>query len=238
MIHSDNKNEFEDQDEIILYNVRRYGTAGRLYHWVHAASMMLFLSTGWQIHVNQPILFNMSAIRILHIVLGIFILFWDLGVQIAIIAIEGHLKDIIPTPSDIADLCIILLCTLRIIDDKYYPHYDFYDPDLGIYIRKYHPGQKFLAIGDIFAMFLMGVTGIALAEVQQPGSTGLIGFFGSFTLLISWIVPITSQILRFFHFILFVFFGLTTIFHIYFALIPQNFSRLRAMITGKELIKE
>ena len=228
----------ETPKEIVIYDVRRYGTAGRLYHWVHAAAMMLFISTGWQIHIQQPIFLPMSQVRIIHIALGIFILFWDLVVQIAIITIDGHLKDIIPTPTDVADLIIILLCTLRIIDDKYYPHYDFYDPELGVYVRKYHPGQKFLALADIFAMIIMGATGIALAEAQQPGSTGLMSFFTIFNVLISWLIPLTSVYLRFIHFVIFVFFTLSTFFHIYFALIPQNYSRLRAMISGKEVIKE
>jgi len=227
-----------ETNQIVLYNVRRYGTAGRFYHWVHAASMMLFLSTGWQIHISEPIFGDMNMVRVLHIALGIFIIFWDLVVQIAIIAIEGHARDVIPTLTDIADLIIIVLCTLRIIDDKYYPHYDFYDPTLGIYVRKYHPGQKFLSIADILAMAAMGVTGIALAELIQPGSTGIMGFVAGATILFSWLIPVTLVDLRFMHFLLFMYFLLTTLFHIYFALIPQNFSRLRAMITGNETIRE
>jgi cytochrome b subunit of formate dehydrogenase len=225
-------------EQVILYNVRRYGTAGRFYHWVHAASMMLFLSTGWQIHISQPIFGDLGAVRTLHIALGIFIIFWDLVVQIAIIAIEGHAKDVIPTLNDVADLIVIILCTLRIIDDKYYPHYDFYDPTLGAYVRKYHPGQKFLSISDILAMLFMGITGIALAELIQSGSTGMMSFLAGATVLFSWLIPITLTNLRFIHFLLFMYFLLTTIFHVYFALIPQNFSRLRAMVTGNEIIKE
>ena len=219
------------EEAIILYNVRRYGTAGRLYHWVHAGAMMLFLSTGWQIYVGQPIFGDMALIRTIHIALGIFIIFWDLIVQIAIIAIDGHSWDVIPTLTDFADLILILLCTLRIIDDKHYPHYDFYDPTLGAYVRKYHPAQKFLSIADILAMFAMAVTGIALAEL-------FMGFLAGFTLLVSWLIPMTMVNIRFFHFLLFLYFLLTTIFHVYFALIPQNFGRLRAMVTGQELIKE
>ena len=228
----------ENPGEIIIYDVRRYGTAGRMYHWVHAACMMLFISTGWQIHIQEPIFLPMSEVRILHIMLGIFIVFWDVIVQVSIIAIDGHLKDLIPTPTDIADLIVIMLCTLRIIDDKYYPDYDFYDPDLGVYVRKYHPGQKFLSLTDILAIILMGATGIALAEVQQPGSTGFMGFFGGIASIFGLIFPLTAVYLRFIHFVIFVFFALSTFFHIYFALIPQNASRLRAMITGKESIRE
>jgi cytochrome b subunit of formate dehydrogenase len=239
VINSESTAEASPKDEaIILFNVRRYGNAGRFYHWIHAGSMMLFLSTGWQIHVAEPIFANMSFVRVLHITLGIFIIFWDLIVQTIIITLEGHARDIIPTLTDITDLVLIMLCTLRIIDDKYYPHYDFYDPTLGVYVRKYHPGQKFLSISDILAMAVMGITGIALAELQQPGSTGMIGFVAGTTILFSWLIPATIANLRFLHFILFMFFLLTTLFHIYFALIPQNFSRLRAMVTGKELIKE
>lgn len=226
------------EEQIVLYNVRRYGAAGRTYHWVHAGAMMLFLSTGWQIYTGDIIFGDMNVIRTLHIALGIFIIFWDLIVQIAIMAIDGHVKDVIPTLTDITDIIVILLCTLRIIDDKYYPHYDFYDPTLGVYIRKYHPAQKFLSIADILAMLAMAVTGIALAELLQPGSTGFMGFLAGATIFFSWLIPATQVNIRFLHFLLFLYFLLTTVFHIYFALIPQNFSRLRAMITGQEIIKE
>lgn len=235
---SEEQSQLPSEEPIILYNVRRYGTAGRLYHWVHAAAMMLFLSTGWQIYVNQPIFGNMTLIRTIHISLGIFAIFWDLIAQIAIMIIDGHPKDVIPTPTDIADLILILLCTLRIIDDKHYPDYDFYDPELGVYVRKYHPAQKLLSIADILAMFAMAVTGITLAEMLQPGSTGFMGFLVGFTLLVSWLIPMTMANIRFFHFLLFLYFLLTTTFHVYFALIPQNFGRLRAMVTGQETIKE
>ena len=238
MITSTSPVENNASNEIIVYNVRRYGTAGRFYHWVHAACMMLFISTGWQIYVSQPIFGGLSTITTLHIALGIFILFWDLIVQISIIIIEGHAHDVIPTLIDLADLIIILMCTLRIIDDKYYPHYDFYDPTLGVYVRKYHPAQKFLSIADILAMLAMGITGITLAELIQPGSTGVMGFIAGTKVLYSWLIPATITNLKFLQFLLFMYFLLTTIFHIYFALIPQNFSRLRAMITGNETIRE
>ena len=238
MINADQTLDTKQSEEIILYNVRRYGVAGRVYHWTHAMAMMLFLSTGWQIYTSKAIIGDMATVRVFHIALGIFIIFWDLVVQIAITIIEGHARDVIPTITDFADIILILMCTLRIIDDKYYPHYDFYDPSLGIYFRKYHPAQKFLSISDILAMFFMGITGIALAEAMQPGSTGFMGFFAGLTILFSWIIPATAANLRFIHFMIFVYFLLTTVFHVYFALIPQNFSRLRAMITGKEVIRE
>lgn len=225
-------------EEIILYNVRRYGVAGRVYHWTHAMAMMLFLSTGWQIYTGKPIFGNMDLILAIHISLGIFIIFWDLVVQIAILIVDGHIHDIIPTPTDVADLILILMCTLRILDDKYYPHYDFYDPNLGIYVRKYHPAQKFLSIADILAMLFMGITGIALAETINPGSAGFMAFFGSLTFVFTWLIPATLTNLKFIHFMIFIYFLLTTTFHVYFALIPQNFSRLKAMITGQEIIKE
>lgn len=238
MISAEANLEDKTGEEIILYNVRRYGVGGRVYHWVHAMAMLLFLSTGWQIYISQPIFGDMNLIIAIHISLGIFILFWDLIVQIAILIIEGHAHDVIPTLTDITDLILILMCTLRILDDKYYPEYDFYDPSSGIYFRKYHPAQKFLSIADILAMAFMGITGIALAETLMPGSTGPMAFVGSFTIIFSWLIPATSTNLRFMHFLVFIYFLLTTIFHIYFALIPQNFSRLKAMITGNELIRE
>lgn len=239
MITAEEAYKNSPEEEIILYNVRRYGVAGRMYHWTHAMAMMLFLSTGWQIYINQPILgISLPTVIDFHIALGVFIIFWDLVVQLVIIAIEGHFHDIIPTITDFADLILILLCTLRILDDKYYPHYDFYDPSLGIYVRKYHPAQKFLSIADILAMLVMGITGIALAETLQPGSAGVMGFVAGGVIIFTWLFPATLANLKFIHFMIFIYFLLTTTFHVYFALIPQNFSRLKAMITGSEIIKE
>jgi cytochrome b subunit of formate dehydrogenase len=170
--------------------------------------------------------------------LGIFILFWDLVYQPLLLALEGHIKDVIPTPSDVRDLILIVLCTLNLISDDNYPHYDFYNAETGMYHRKYHPAQKFLAISDLVAMLLMGATGIALAEAQQPGSTGIMSFFVGLNDLMLPFLGLLGISVRFFHFLLFVFFTLTTIFHVYFALIPQNVARLKAMITGKEDIQE
>ena len=77
MISAEQTFENKSSDEIILYNVRRYGVAGRLYHWTHAMAMMLFLSTGWQIYTSKPIFGDMTLIRTIHIGLGIFIIFWE-----------------------------------------------------------------------------------------------------------------------------------------------------------------
>ncbi|MFW9928688.1 MAG: hypothetical protein ACFFD1_04800 [Candidatus Thorarchaeota archaeon] len=217
-----------------VYNVRRYGAAGRIYHWIHAAAMMLFISTGWQIYTQDLILGDMGIVRAIHISLGIFIILWDLICQPALLAIDGHFKDIIPTPGDVRDLIVIFLCTLRIIGDEHYPHYDFYDPDLGIYIRKYHPGQKFLSITDMVAMLFMGSTGIAMAEAAQAGSTGIMSFMTVFNIILVPFLDLFGISFRLFHFFLFIFFTLTTFFHIYFALIPQNIARLKAMVTGTE----
>src|SRR3990172_4314119 len=218
---------------VVIYNVRRYGTAGRFYHWVHAACMMLFISTGWQIYTREVIFADMQTIRLLHITLGIFIIFWDLLFQPLILLIDGHFKDVIPTFTDVRDLVVMLLCALRLLDDSHYPHYDFYDPQLGVYVRKYHPGQKFLSISDMAAMLFMAITGIGLAEMQQAGSTGIMGFLATINSIYMPIFLGLGINIRFIHFLIFVFFTITTFFHIYFALIPQNIHRLKAMITGK-----
>lgn len=201
---------------------------------------MLFISTGVQIHLAQAFFADMGAVRTLHIALGVFIILWDLVLQPILLFGEKHFLDMIPTHKDVRDLILILLCATGLIGDKHYPHYDFYDKETGHYVRKFHPAQKFLAVTDILAMVGMAYTGIALAEMQEAGSTGVMQFLTFFNGIFNLIpfVEVTMANLRFVHFLLFVFFTFTTLNHIYFAFIPNNYSRLRGMVMGTEEIED
>ena len=97
---------------------------------------------------------------------------------------------------------------------------------------KYHPAQKLLALMNLVVIFLMGVTGIALAEQLAPGSTGILAVLA---LLVAPLQALDLNI-RFLHFLMFVYFLVSTMVHFYFAIIPQNRQRLRGMVTGKEEI--
>ncbi|MFX0149186.1 MAG: cytochrome b/b6 domain-containing protein [Candidatus Hodarchaeota archaeon] len=214
-------------------SVERYTKSHRLHHWVHVGSMVLFILTGFEIAIKVYFFGTTYGFtRTLHYILGIFVGGWDLIFYIAILIKDRKLLEIIPTPREILDLIIIALCAFRILPDSKYPHYDFYILEEKKYIMKYHPAQKLLALMNLVVIFLMGVTGIALAEQLAPGSTGILAVLA---LLVAPVQALNLNI-RFLHFLMFVYFLVSTMVHFYFAIIPENRQRLRGMVTGKEKI--
>jgi cytochrome b subunit of formate dehydrogenase len=216
-----------------VLSVERYTKSHRLHHWVHVGSMVLFLFTGFEIAIKVYFFGTTYQLtRTLHYILGIFVGGWDLIFYVAILIKDKKLLEIIPTPREILDLFIIALCAFKILPDSKYPHYDFYILEEKKYIMKYHPAQKLLALMNLVVIFLMGITGIALAEQLAPGSTGILAVLA---LLVSPLQALNLNI-RFLHFLMFVYFLVSTMVHFYFAIIPQNRQRLRGMLTGKEEI--
>jgi cytochrome b subunit of formate dehydrogenase len=235
MFKTKNVQQAEEKKTVNILSVERYSKTHRLHHWVHVGSMILFFITGLEIAIKVFFIGGYSLAQLtktFHFALGIFVGFWDLIFYLGILIKDRKILEIFPTPREILDLFIILLCALRILPDEKYPHYDFYILEEKKYIMKYHPAQKLLALSNLIVIFLMGVTGIALAEQALPGSTGML------VVLALLLVPLEFLNLnvRFIHFLLFAYFILTTIIHFYFALIPQNRQRLRGMVTGKENI--
>ncbi len=213
--------------------VQRYNTAQRLHHWVHVFSMIIFFLTGFELIIKMYFIGDYMITRSLHYSLGIFIGFWDLIFFVSVVLIEREVHQIIPTPRDLLDLVIILLCALRILPDSKYPHYDYYIVEKEEYIMKYHPAQKLLSLTNLLAIFAMGITGIALAEELSPGSTMILSVITIF------LVPfqIFYIDIRFIHFLIYIYFIASTMIHFYFAIIPANRNRLRGMMTGKEHIE-
>ncbi|MHA2074674.1 MAG: cytochrome b/b6 domain-containing protein [Candidatus Hodarchaeales archaeon] len=215
-----------------IIKVQRYNIPQRLHHWIHVITMILFFFTGLELVLQMYFIGDYVFTRSIHYIFGIFIGLWDLLFFISVVIIGKEVHALIPTPRDILDLVIILLCALRILPDEKYPHYDYYIVEKEEYIMKYHPAQKLLSLTNLLAIFAMGVTGIALAEEISKGSTLI---FGVLTLLL---IPFKIFYLdvRFIHFLIYVYFLGSTMVHFYFALIPANRNRLRGMITGKEHI--
>jgi cytochrome b subunit of formate dehydrogenase len=213
--------------------VQRYNKAQRLHHWVHVFSMIIFFTTGLELVIKMYFIGDYMFTRSLHYSLGIFIGLWDLIFFVSVVLIEREVHQLIPTPRDFLDLVIILLCALRILPDSKYPHYDYYIVEKEEYIMKYHPAQKLLSLTNLLAIFMMGVTGIALAEELSPGSTMIL------SVLTIFLLPFQIFYLdvRFIHFLIYIYFVGSTMVHFYFAIIPANRNRLRGMITGKEHIE-
>ncbi|MHA2053642.1 MAG: cytochrome b/b6 domain-containing protein, partial [Candidatus Hodarchaeales archaeon] len=210
----------------------RYSNIHRLHHWIHVGLMLSFLLTGLELYIKVYFIGDYSSIRTIHLILGIFMGLWDLVFYTFILVKDHKFFEIFPTPREILDMFIIFLCSIRILPDSKYPHYDFYIIEEKKYVMKYHPAQKLLASMNLLIIFLMGVTGIALAEELTPGSAGIFAFIGLFA---APLIVLDLNI-RFIHFLMFIYFLSTTIVHAYFAIIPQNRERLRGMVTGKERI--
>ena len=211
---------------------QRYNNTQRLHHWVHVFAMLLFFFTGLELVLQMYFIGDYIFTRSIHFMFGIFIGVWDLFFFTSVVILGKEVHSLIPTPRDILDLAIILLCALNILPDEKYPHYDYYIVDKKEYVMKYHPAQKLLSLTNLIAIFVMGVTGIALAEEVSPGSTMFL------SILLVFLIPFEIFYLdiRFIHFLVYLYFLGTTMVHFYFAIIPANRNRLRGMVTGKERI--
>ncbi len=236
MLKTVNMKQSEDQVSEKGYLIaERYSITHRLHHWVHVGCMLVFIITGFELFLKIPAMYlagDYFLTRTVHFLLGIFIGFWDLVFYSAILFKDRKFLEIFPTPREILDMFIILLCSLKILPDSKYPHYDFYIIEEKKYVMKYHPAQKLLACMNLLIIFLMGVTGIDLAERLVSGSSGIFAVLGLLTAPL-YVIGIN---VRFIHFLMFIYFLSTTIVHLYFALIPQNRQRLKGMVTGKEKI--
>ncbi|MFQ5977194.1 MAG: cytochrome b/b6 domain-containing protein [Candidatus Heimdallarchaeota archaeon] len=225
---------------IVEYRVLRFGPGGRLHHWIHAAAMTLFIFSGLQLYLVEELLFNRETTRDLHIGLGIFILVWDLVYFFGFILVyDRHIKDMIPTPKDVKDLIMIIACAIGLRPDDAYPHYNLYDAKRGVYYRKYHPGQKFLYLAHLVAIFFMGFTGIGLLAEKEAGFLEFMTIFNEMIYPFMGILGFEGiEALRVAHFLGFVYFACTTAIHAYMAVLPQNYNSLRGMLLGTESIKE
>ncbi|MFW9903530.1 MAG: cytochrome b/b6 domain-containing protein [Candidatus Thorarchaeota archaeon] len=230
----DSKKGVESATEIdATITVIRYTNLQRLHHWVHVIVMILFFLMGFELFIKIYFIGDYFLTRVLHFALGIFAGFWDIIFFGAIIIGNKKVNEIIPYPRDFLDIGIIFLCAIGVLPDEKYPNYDFYVREKKKYIMKYHPLQKLLTVTNIIMIFLMGVTGIALAEELVPGSTGMLGILG----LLVFPFQMFRLDIRFIHFGIYLYFIFTTFIHFYFAVIPQNRHRLKGMVTGKEKIK-
>ncbi|MFX1286311.1 MAG: cytochrome b/b6 domain-containing protein [Promethearchaeota archaeon] len=230
----DSKKGVESTTDIdVTITVVRYNNLQRLHHWVHVIVMVVFFLIGFELFIQIYFIGDYFFTRTLHFALGIFAGFWDIIFFGAIIIGSKKLNEIIPYPRDFLDIAIIFLCAIGVLPDEKYPKYDFYVREKKKYIMQYHPLQKLLTVSNIIMIFLMGVTGIALAEELVPGSTGILAILG----LLVFPFQMFELDIRFIHFGIYLYFLFTTLLHFYFAVIPQNRHRLKGMVTGKEKIK-
>ena len=105
--------------------VERYKRSQRIHHWVHVLLMVFFLFTGLELFIQMYFISDFTTTRLLHILFGVFIGFWDLIVFPLIVIRFKKYGELIPTARDFLDMFIIFLCYIRILPDSKYPHYDY-----------------------------------------------------------------------------------------------------------------
>ncbi len=235
--------EVDMSDLVITSDNRRFIKAKRYskfhftQHWGNMILMILFFITGLEIAFGKHVFGDFQFTQNFHIVLAYIIMFWSLGFYAFVVYWDKKLYEVILTPRDILDLLLIVGCAIGILNDKHYPHYDFYDPIRKRYVMKYHPVQKMLAFFNFWALIFVGITGFALYEQINPGKY----FMAELGALImspfdEFIVDIGISI-RFIHYLIFIYFGLGTAIHAYFALKKGNRSRFTAMFKSYEHIE-
>lgn len=216
---------------------RRYSIFHATQHWGNMLLMVLFFFTGLEIAFGKHLIGDYLFTKSFHLVIGYIIMFWSIVYYAFVIYWDKNLYEVIPTPRDILDLLLIFFCAIGILDDKHYPHYDFYDPIRKRYVMKYHPVQKFLAFFNFWALIFIGITGFALYDQINPGQN----FFGELgALIMSPFITIIDDLglnIRFIHYLIFIYFGLGTSIHAYFALKKVNRSRFIAMLKKYEHIE-
>ncbi len=145
-----------------VITVERYTRLERLDHWVHVLIMILFFFTGFELFSQTYFIGSEYFTQIFHFALGGIIACWYLFFYSYFIFKYKKFNEIFPTPQDFRDLIIILLCKIKILPDSRYPRYDYYLFEEKKYGMKFHPAQKFLSLTNLFAIFIIGSTGIIL----------------------------------------------------------------------------
>jgi len=202
--------------------VQRHDAGMRFSHWSHVVMMFGLLITGLSIHDKSYILGTMTTP--VHLIFAFSILFIDFPIHFASMWRGGDMKYIFTPRKD--DIKVAIGTTANFFGlSKKYPEHATWDPKTKSYYldRKYCSYQKYLLYGDIMAITIMGVTGIALYWPEKL--QWLVNFVGG---------PMN---IRSFHLILFYYFAASIMAHLYLSFIPANIGRLDAMITGKGKIR-
>ncbi len=233
--------EQKSQQPLILHEgekfiyAKRYSFLARIQHWVNVVLMILFMFTGYEIFAKQFLVGDFQNTQSIHITMGYIIFFWSILFYLSILLGEGKIRTIIPTPRDVLDLILIIGCATGILDDSKYPHYDYYDPVNKRYHMKYHPTQKFLSFANLIMLMIIGVTGFAMYKDINPLQESLLADV-SYEMM-QPIIELGIN-LRLIHFIVFMYFIISTSLHFYFTILKDNRSRFAGMVIGTEKIKD
>ena len=202
--------------------VRRHALPVRAMHWAHAALMITLLATGfavhWRVHLFGP------ATTVVHVGVGLTILFLDIPVRFLVLKREKELRVLAqPMKEDFREIGVITANLFGL--NKKYPEHSTFDTKTRRYFqeRKYCAFQKAMLWGDLAGIVAIAITGMAL-----------------YTDMFGWIVDLLGGSLnvRAVHLLLFFYFAATLTGHVYLSAIPYNWGKMNAMVKGVGRVRE
>ncbi|MCS7117912.1 MAG: cytochrome b/b6 domain-containing protein [Thaumarchaeota archaeon] len=197
--------------------VERHNWAGRASHWIRVAALTLMIVTGMGITLKRAPFGALTSD--VHLWMAFVILLADLPLHVYSLWRDEYKHVLLINRDDVSVTITIAKNFLGLT--RAYPPHAVYDLSTGDYYmgRKYCSLQKPLTWFYFASMFLMGLTGFALAYPS---------FF-------SWVFALLGGSLnvRAVHLLLFYLFTAVFFVHIYLSLIPANWNRLVAIVRGK-----
>lgn len=197
--------------------VERHSRLARATHVGHMALLLTFVATGWSMLSGRPV-FGGGTLPV-HMAAA-FLLLVNMPLHFVALAASGEWNSLVRITRD--DLRVAGRLSLNFFGlSKEYPEHVTYDPGRsGYYLgRKYCAFQKFLLWGDVLFFTVMALTGFAL--YFPGGLDGLQAVFGGREATLA------------FHDMFFYFLTSTVLGHVYFSVIPTNWSRLKSILSGR-----
>ncbi len=197
--------------------LERHIREARIAHWIRVAVLTVMIITGLSILFKLPLFGGLS--RDIHIWFAFAILLADLPLHIYSMMRKGEWRQLLLLNKDDVYVTFTIVKNFLGLTKEYPPH-AVYDAKSKTYYmgRKYCSLQKPLVWFYFIALAVFGLTGFAMAYPSL--------FPWVFTLLGGGL-NVRALHLLFFYLFTGVFFA-----HIYLSLIPENWNRLRAIITG------
>lgn len=202
--------------------VRRHTLSIRAIHWAHAGLMLSLIATGLGVHWRVYLLGTLTTI--VHVGIGLTILLVDFPLRFTALWKAKELGVLVkPLKEDFREIGGITANLFGL--SKTYPEHSTFEKQTRRYFldRKYCAFQKAMLWGDVMGIVAIAITGMALYTSHFGWVTGLLG--GSLNV-------------RAVHAFLFFYFAATLIGHVYLSVIPYNWGKMSAMVSGVGQIRE
>jgi len=203
--------------------VEKFALGVRVCHWIHGVLILGFIITGYGIYTGSYIFGDHAQNLALHMIMA-FVILMDGLAHIYFMTVTGEPRTIWIMWDDIKDIIKIAKNFLGI--SKAYPEYGTYDVDAKKFHGKYHPVIKLKYWGDVWFLGFAAISGFSMYYVSVFNYVNYYLNFIGISINLLWFKAI--------HVMVFLYFFLVLIFHVYLALIPVNRELLKSMIYGKE----